>query len=710
MSQAPCSLLPFERLAQGACPARRSARQGHHGRRRLHEAGAVSPPPPGTAPPKASAAATILSRSGMSPPALTVVATALATLFLASPLHAGPMEDRAKAAADAARAKSGDSESLQQNYLVPGLSHGDVKTLDNRQSFKPNIACQKSATLLDILVQPSPTGDLGWVRIGRDKDLDGSIDTSLNLPVPVSGLCANGIISCSPGTWNQCRYLRWTVDGANDLSLAEVDMPQLVGCYCLNNSCGSNLAWSNMASVLGDLGGGVVGALTTSDPRFGILKAEVNGPTIRYVGAQATACSSDPVLPQTSYRANPGLLAGDAAMAGSGNGLFQKLTRSPIGTGTVQESRSCVVERQVDIEGATIDDVISRVSGGYATNLGPDSVDFLIGSPSYHSLEGGSCRVFDFRMTLNVSDPDRIRAVILSQIMFDDWVQIRVDGSLVYSDLPSWTSLGSPPSGCERSKTWNSDPGTDLKPYLTRGNHEIWLRVAVGNQGEVSATIHADVDTSCRTREQVVDSCSGLAINPKCTMRDEAVDGVATFRNGVGTGLRPLPQTRILGNGRCAIQLSRDFFRKNRSYACQIDTGAFPAPDTSRGAYIIDRSTETVLADRRRQSEGSFAETTRAFGVPDRGTVAACEPICKSQAPRDNVGAAPAGVVGAQQNSPVGVDTFFHRCSADNVCPLGPGEALTAPCGCLDDFPEAVMMMQTVRLAGADLVCTRTAP
>ena len=40
---------------------------------------------------------------------------------------------------------------------------------------------------------------------------------------------------------------------------------------------------------------------------------------------------------------------------------------------------------------------------------------------------------------------------------------------------------------------------------------------------------------------------------------------------------------------------------------------------------------------------------------------------------------------------------------------LGPGEELVSPCGCLDDFPEAVVMMQTVRLGGADLVCTGTA-
>ena len=68
-----------------------------------------------------------------------------------------------------------------------------------------------------------------------------------------------------------------------------------------------------------------------------------------------------------------------------------------------------------------------------------------------------------------------------------------------------------------------------------------------------------------------------------------------------------------------------------------------------------------------------------------------------------------AGVVGAQQTSPTGFDTFYHACSPGNVCPAGPGETIVTPCGCLDTFPEAVVMMQTVRLAGADLACTATA-
>ena len=63
-----------------------------------------------------------------------------------------------------------------------------------------------------------------------------------------------------------------------------------------------------------------------------------------------------------------------------------------------------------------------------------------------------------------------------------------------------------------------------------------------------------------------------------------------------------------------------------------------------------------------------------------------------------------------QQNNPAGWDTFYHVCDASNVCPAGPGEQIVSACGCLDDFPEAVVMMQSVRLAGADMVCTSAVP
>jgi len=642
----------------------------------------------------------------------------LAVLFLAAAslpasAVAQSMEDRARTAADASRAKTSDSDTLQQNYLTPGLAGQPITTVDNSQSFNPNIACQKTATLLEIIAQPASSGDIGTLRISRDKNLDGTVDQTLTLPMPVSGICANGVIGCQPGTWNQCHSYKWDVGSSGDLKLTEVSLTDLAGCYCINNSCGANLVWGNLASVLKDLGGGVIGALTTADPRIGVAQAVIDGPVIRYTGAQSTACSSNPSLPQTAYRSNPTALQNDAAVASSSSSLFQTLKGSTAGIGQAVQLRSCAITREVSLNAVKAEDVIARTAGGYGTyDYGDGILAFVMGSPSDNSL-GGSCTFFDFRMTLHVGDPDRLVDVRLPYWFADDWGQVRIDGQLVSSGPSTWTGMGYPPGNCERKGTFYSYPNLDLKPWLTKGDHEIWLRVAVSGGGEAFAMVQASVDLSCQPTEKLVDLCAGNAADTKCQLYDESVDGVDTVKSGVATGLTPLAQTRLFESGTCSLSLTRPWFERQRRYRCTIDNGSLPEPDLSRGAYIIDHSTETLLADRIRNKDGSYSTSSSSFALPDRGTVPACEAICKTRAPKANSDAAVDGVVGAKQNAPVGYDTFYHSCTTTSAgvsqCPLGAGEELVSDCGCLDDFPEAVVMMQTVRLGGADMICTSEA-
>jgi hypothetical protein len=721
------SLHPFTERPAWALGKPWSARHSQQGCQGARAAGAAPQAPGGVAPNPVSTVALPLSGavplSAVPVRATAVLATRIrsrnlravllvgAMLLSPSVLQAQTVEDRARAAATASRAKSSESDTLQQNYVTPGMSGQPIATVDGRKSFTPTIACQKTANLLEVLIQPNGTGDIGVVRISRDKDLDGKFDSSATLPIPVSGICANGIISCNPGTWDQCRSFRWDLDAAKDLKLTQVDMPELAGCYCVNDSCGNNLVFGNLASVLKDLGGGMVGALTTADPRIGVAEARINGPVIDYVGAQTTACTANPTIGQTSYRSNPAAIQGDAFALSSANPVFQALAASPAGSGKAQQLRGCTITREVTVKEVRVEDVISRTAGGYATiDDGSGNVDFLMGSPTNNSLSGGSCRLFDFRMTLQVEDPDRLKSASLPYYFVDDWGQLRIDGTLVTYGPGAWTGSGYPPGKCERKRTSYFAPNIDLKPWLAKGDHEIWLRVAVGGGGEAFAQVHAEVDTSCTTNERIVDLCSGYAADPKCSLSEELVDGVQTFRNGVATGLRPLPQTRLFGNTTCTLQLTRPFFERNRTYVCSTDSTALPEPDLSRGAYIIDHSTETLLADRQKAKDGSVATSTRAFALPPQGAVPACEPICKTRAPKANTAAAPDGVVASRQNSLSGYDTFYHTCDAANTCLTGPGEEVVSACGCLDDFPEAVVMMQTVRLAGADMTCTSAVP
>lgn len=628
---------------------------------------------------------------------------------IASTSRAQEMQDRARAAAAASRAKSSDSDRLQSSYVIPGLSGGRIVTVDASAGFASSLACQKTAKLLEILVQPGSGGDLAHVSISRDSDLDGGFDQVSTLPVPVSGICANGIVSCAPGSWDQCRSYAWSVGSGGTLALDPVEMPALSACYCINNSCGTNLATANLSSVLSDIGGGIVGALTAADPRIGVAKAVIDGPVISYVGAQTTACTSASAVPQTRYAADPIAMTSDAAARATSEAVFTSLSGSVAGSGRVEQQRACTIERELVVSDPRTEDIITRNAGGYATiMLDPTHVRFQMGSPSDNSIRGGRCQIFDYVMTLDVRDMSRLKSAAITRWYVDDWAQIHVDGVLVASGPDSWTGTGVPPGKCETKETYSSTARIDLLPWLTQGRHEIRMRVAVADEGEAYAQVDVEIDGSCRLDERLVDLCQANAQDKACRLISENVDGVVTVSNGVQTGLRPLAQTRIMGAGACQMQLTRDFFSRARRYSCVIDTGMQAPPDLSRGAWIIDHSSETLLADRTVAADGSVTTSTRAFALPERGTVPACEAICKTRAPRANVDAAPDGVVGAKQNDPVGWDNFYHVCSADNICPVGPGEALVQGCGCLDDFPEAAVMMQTVRLAGADLACTGT--
>ena len=364
--------------------------------------------------------------------------------------------------------------------------------------------------------------------------------------------------------------------------------------------------------------------------------------------------------------------------------------------------------REVTIDSAGFDDIVS-VTGGVL-----DASDCGTGCRRLRIGGDGDCSDSPptFAARFELHKPERLLSARIVGMAAEDWVQARVDGAIVGSaGKRPWLSDGLPSGDCAVDGSYADASGHDLTAAFKAGSVTVGARVRGGKDerwGYVDVEVR--VDTSCAAQERLADLCAGYAADSACHLDSEDVDGVSTFHNGVATGLRPLPQTRILGTDSCSVQLTRDFFLRSRTYRCVVDRGAQAAPDLSRGAYIIDHSTETLLADRTRAADGTVTQTSRPFSLPDRGTVPACEAVCKTRKPRPQTAAAPAGVIGAQQNAPEGWDSLYHVCDpahgSAGVCPAGPGEEVVSGCGCLDDFPEAVVMMQSVRLAGADMTCT----
>jgi len=166
-------------------------------------------------------------------------------------------KSRGNSSAGLVKGRYGSAKALNQNLNVPMTNNAtQMNTLDGSKAFNAALSAPSSAKFLEIFIQPSGSGDLSVVKVSQDLNSDNQVDHVFNVGTPVSGVCSNGFISCSPGTWGNCQAKGWLSDDAGKLSVVNVPITQLSGCFCINSSCGSNLVWTNASVVLKALGGG----------------------------------------------------------------------------------------------------------------------------------------------------------------------------------------------------------------------------------------------------------------------------------------------------------------------------------------------------------------------------------------------------------------------------------------------------------------------
>ena len=231
------------------------------------------------------------------------------------------------------------------------------------QNFNVQLTTTSSNAFVELVAQPGPTGDINSLMIRQDTDFNDTLDSSYTVPVIASGVCANGIISCSPGTWNNCRYYKWQVNPAGAIYLSQVaDITHLAGCYCVNSSCGSNLVWNNMAYVLKDLGGGVVGTVQKSSPNILVTKVSTDATSIKYFGQRSSDAGinqgggqmyfSGTQNPQRYYNPQGGTLPANQevlAQQGDTASPYFQINRTYDARLNPKEEKSCSISHLVSI-------------------------------------------------------------------------------------------------------------------------------------------------------------------------------------------------------------------------------------------------------------------------------------------------------------------------------------------------------------------------
>jgi len=619
-----------------------------------------------------------------------------------------PQKDNAQQAYEAIKGRFGDKDALEQNFTTPLTSGTSFTTLDGRTAFNQQLSCSSSSNYLEVFYGIGGGGDLSPISVRQDTNFDGKFDWNVSFANPVSGICANGIIACDAGTFDNCRSYSWTAGSGTRLALKETSLGELGGCYCVNNSCGNSLAFSNRSTVLDDLAGGMAGALMQRDPRYSVSTVKKEDFVIQLAGQDARACSPEPDVGQHQYFDTPANLSSDAFAASANDNVFGLVSGIPSGDAVLITRNSCWIERRVTLDEILASDIINRVTAsteyGEAACAGdPDCFQFSLGDDTDNGIVKKGCNIFTREIVWQVDHKDRLSEAFLTSATYEDQIQISVNGTHIFA-TGGFNGV-SDPDKCQIDDQASVNINRSFLHALKEGTNRMVLKIAVKKRGSGQIRGRVRYEPACELVENIDDTCAPHAANDDCRLVDESVDDVRTWLNGGRTGLTPIAQTRTLYGARCVETFNKPWFERDRTYECEADNAGTLNFDFSRSAHILSISGVDQFSDIRPGSDGSLQTFSGNYSFNTDFGINDCEQICKVSIVEPDNEVSSTGVVNALLKNPNTKNFNYHSC-AGGVCPVGPGENLVTECGCLNEFTDAAAIMQTFRLAGQDLTCT----
>ena len=697
-----------------------------------------------------------------------VIAFFLVFLFISAVAYGNSLTDAKNAAnslGDTVRSVYGSQTGIQQNISNPMTSSNTkMTTLDKSKSFNAQLSCPSSSAFLSVFVQPASTGDLQTVIVSEDLDMDGKSDYSYQLPVPVSGVCANGIISCDTGTWNNCSYYKWTADSTGHVSAASTLITDLGGCYCINSSCGSSLVWNNLGIVLKDLGGGVVGAIQGTNSQLSISNVSTDGPTISYYGQQAGGCSSvgggtGSGKPE-QYYSNP------YAMQGAAQNLAQSESTDPSSYYSELQTAQMLSAGNVQLQNCSISSILqcSDTEPGYTNNVndGCQSLETNSNCELKDETVDGVQTWLNFASTGLQPLAPTCDQVTVQQIapcagftgtvnfLQVTGVSFSGSGSSIavhfYSDVSGLigTQVLNLPTGITASGSTNQiaffgdnraqtisiiGNGGSLGFYDQSGAYEGAITLTGTT---ISGTAHLDSSQSCSPLASIygagdqifftscgasyslsIPSTCPLGQQYACTPRSESTVMSGAVVNGnsytcpidTSNGGDPICYTPPMTDTVCP-----NFLEKDRTYYCNTNQ-PFDFSDAQKRVGNIasttkDNGSSVYYQDLTKDSSGNWTTTDYNEGLPERDTAADCELACKTEKANTDTQAAISGNASQYQSNNTQSMSFFYKTCVNGACPVGAGETIVEDCQCLDDFGEAAGIMQSMRTAGQDMICS----
>jgi hypothetical protein len=153
-----------------------------------------------------------------------------------------------------------------------------------------------------------------------------------------------------------------------------------------------------------------------------------------------------------------------------------------------------------------------------------------------------------------------------------------------------------------------------------------------------------------------------------------------------------------------------DFLEKDRTYYCNTNA-PFDFSDVQKrmgniASTATDNTTSIYYQDLTKDSSGNWTATDYNEGLPSKDIAADCEQACKTEKTNTDTQAAISGNASQYQSNNTQSLSFYYKTCVNGTCPVGPGETIVEDCQCIDDFGEAAGIMQSMRMAGQDMICS----
>ena len=664
----------------------------------------------------------------------------------------------------------GTKEGINARMFTPAMSeNAPMKTLDGSKEFNAKLLCPGSSKFMEIFIQPSNSGDLVNVVVSQDIGMNGTTDYSFSVPFAISGACANGVISCTPGTWNDCQAYKWTSDKEGRVSLAVTAITNLGGCYCINSSCGSNLVWNNLPIVLRSLGGGAAGAVHSSNSRIVISDVEIEGTLAKYYGQNTRNCSTTNTSDSNleAYYATP-----SAIESGVGSTLSQQaadpdslysLMYNTYQNTPQGEVRTCSIARSAVAKWdpqwecyseETITNQCETYDNDPRCKLREETVDGVVVFRNFSStglVPVASC--IDLTNTTSASCE----------------YSCPVDQRLPCSGDPPVCNDGTSNHDCQTINPVASYSGGWSSLVLVRGsgNKLIFESFAVGPTGEITflpgievwgyvglgfGTTNfigtgpgVDPNGKAYDSAMVVDGyyqpihnqyiyfkginviqggmCFGYGYGPVLVTASGGWDcsgcQIDYHGHGTGTGVVrfspyacPIPGgSGCMGDpGYCnksrEIQVCKDWWRKNRTYLCVTQGYDFSEIQKRAGTVTHSATKDNANLYYKDYISGNYSDYNLNISGTYMQTTDACAKACKTEKPARNTESTVTSNRAQYLTNPITYNFYYKECIND-LCPVdNDDEIIVKNCQCINDFAEASTIMQTLRMGGADFICS----